>query len=314
MSVKKPKICIVATGGTIAGKRNLNGYKSGEISIEQILGSVPEIANFAEIETVQFSNIGSQNMSSDLLIKLAKFLTNLFSRHDLGGVVVTHGTDTMEESAYFLSLFLPTKIPVVLTGSMLPSDAENSDGPRNLLDAVKIAADPKMKNCGVVVSMAGELFSAKKVVKTNTQSVRAFSSTNLNEELKSEKSTLLPIPEKLAKVAILYGHVDSDPKMIKHLISEDYKGIVYAGVGHGNMNDETLNELAIARKNGVAVVRASRVFDGSVLSIGEIDDDAFGFVASGELNPQKARILLGALLEIKKGDVSAALSQFDKLK
>ncbi len=324
-----PKVYIVATGGTIAGSASENvttTYKAGDLKVEDIIASVSGIEKIANLETVQFANIGSQNMSSDILIDLAEYLNTLLKKDDVSGAVITHGTDTMEESAYFLSLTINSPKPVVLVGAMRPSTSLSADGPANIYSAVKVATSPESKDRGVLVVMNDNIFLAKDVAKMHTHSTDAFAAQSgsiagvvasgevkyLQPKIKSPE--IIKLPSNLPKVAILYGHVDADPSLVDFLVKQGYKGIVYAGVGHGNMNDSTLDALYLASKNGIAIVRSSRVPYGLVTSKGEVDDDKYGFTSTQALNPPKARLLLALALSEANGDKVKALQIFDKLK
>src|SRR5512134_3488281 len=153
---RKPNIVILATGGTIAGAAASGtqaGYTSGAVTIDAMLKAVPGITNLANIKGEQISNVGSQDMSFDILLKVAKRINELARSSGADGIVITHGTDTMEESAFFLNLTVKTDKPVVMVGSMRPSTAVSADGPLNLYNAVGVAADPNAKGRGVLVVM-----------------------------------------------------------------------------------------------------------------------------------------------------------------
>ncbi|MFI3269166.1 MAG: asparaginase [Rikenellaceae bacterium] len=324
-----PKVVIIATGGTIAGaadKSVTTQYKAGVLSVEQIVASAQGVDEIAQIETAQFLNIASQNLSSEKQLELAAFVTKTLGREDVTGVVVTHGTDTMEESAYLLSLLVSSAKPVVLVGAMRPSTGLSADGSANLYSAVVTAVSPQSRGRGAMVVMNDEVILARDVMKFNTIKTDAFRAPNsapVGSVIDGEVEYLYPavdrssfdrIPKSVGKVAILYGHVDSEPKLVDFLVSQGYKGIVFAGVGHGNTNDATLDALAKAVKSGIAVVRASRVPTGVVTSQGEVDDERYGFTSSGRLNPAKARVLLSLALAEATGNNRQALKIFDTMK
>lgn len=320
-AAKKPNIIIVATGGTIAGQVKSSGsaeYTSAQLSAESLIAAVPQLATLANISAVQFSQVGSQDMSDELLLKLAKKISEILEKKSVDGVVITHGTDTIEETAYFLNLTVKTKKPVVLVGAMRPANSLSADGPLNLYDAVAVAASADANGKGALVVFNGEIFAARDVTKTNTTNVAAFKGGDFgalglvhfgdakfyhatlrrhtsDSDFDAEKISKLP------KVAILYGYGFDQSGVIDQLVSEGVKGIVFAGVGDGNMNKETLAKLADVSKEGVAVVRSSRTGSGFVVRNSEINDDDFGFVVADNLNPQKARILLAVALT-KTGD------------
>ncbi len=176
---RKPNVIILATGGTIAGAAASGtqaGYQSGAVTIDAMIDSVPGIRDLANIKGEQLSNVGSQDMSFDILLKLAKRINDLAKSSDVDGFVITHGTDTMEESAFFLNLTVKTDKPVVMVGSMRPSTAVSADGPINLYNAVGVAADPRAKGRGVLVVMNDQIQDAHSLTKTSTTAVQTFMS------------------------------------------------------------------------------------------------------------------------------------------
>ncbi len=327
-----PKVTIIATGGTIAGAAKsaaTTNYKAGVLSVEQIVASVEGIDEIARIEAKQYLNIASQNMSTVRQLELATFIEKTLQQDDVAGVVVTHGTDTMEESAYLLSMVVSSPKPIILVGAMRPSTGLGADGPANLYAAVVAATSPESRGRGAMVLMNDELILARDVMKFNTIKTNAFRAPNsspIGSVVNSKAEYLYPsferkhfdkIPDAsqpLPNVAILYGHVDSDPELVDFLVSQGYKGIIFAGVGHGNTNDATLEALSHAVKSGVVVVRASRIPTGEVNSQGEVDDAKYGFTSSHLLNPAKARILLQLALIEADGDRKMAVKIFDQMK
>lgn len=329
-----PKVYILATGGTIAGaggSATKTQYSAGQVAIGTLLDAVPAIKDIADVEGEQVVNIGSQDMSDDVWLVLAKRVKELLSRGDVNGVVITHGTDTMEETAFFLSLTVKSDKPVVLVGAMRPSTAISADGPANLYNAVVTAASPASKNRGVLVCMNGKVYGAADVTKTNTTSVETFQSPNSgalgyihngevfyyhapscgNEctdyvhkaSLSNESRTPYFNVEglySLPKVGIAYGYSNVQGDVVEMMIEKGYKGIVYAGVGNGNIHKNVFPLLEKAREDGIVVVRSSRVPTGATTLDAEVDDNKYRFVASWGLNPQKARILL--MLALTKTD------------
>lgn len=318
-----PNIVILATGGTIAGKAESGvqqGYTSGQVTIDAMLAAVPDAKKLANIKGEQISNVGSQDMSFEIMLKLAKRIAELAASKDVDGIVITHGTDTMEETAYFLNLVTKTDKPVVLVGSMRPSTAMSADGPLNLYNAISVAADPQSKGHGVMLVMNDWIHSAQTLVKVSTTAVQTFmspirgilgvSNYGKNEfyrypsskygkssEFSVEGVTVLP------RVDIVYGCVDMSADLIDASVERGAKGIVIAGVGNGNMPKAALEACERASKKGVVVVRSTRVATGDVGRNVEVDDDKLGLIASYELNPQKSRILLSvALLKSRKLD------------
>ncbi|MGA8877458.1 MAG: type II asparaginase [Candidatus Korobacteraceae bacterium] len=309
---KKPNIVILATGGTIAGAAATGtqaGYTSGAVTIDAMIAAVPGIKDLANIRGEQISNVGSQDMSFNIMLTLARRINELLAKPDVDGIVVTHGTDTMEETAFFLNLVVKSDKPVVLVGSMRPSTAVSADGPLNLYDGVAVAADPNAKGRGVLVVMNDWIHGAHSLTKTSTTAVQTFLSPQRglvgvstygkndyynNPEWKHTTGSEFDVTSvtKLPRVDIIFACADMSPDLIDSAVANGAAGIVIAGVGNGNMNKASLEAAEGAAKKGVVIVRSSRVATGTVGRNVEVNDDQMGFVASDELNPQKARILL----------------------
>ncbi len=309
---KKPIIVILATGGTIAGAAATGtqaGYTSGAVTIDAMIAAVPGIKDLANIRGEQISNVGSQDMSFNIMLTLARRINELLAKPDVDGIVVTHGTDTMEETAFFLNLVVKSDKPVVLVGSMRPSTAVSADGPLNLYDGVAVAADPNAKGRGVLVVMNDWIHGAHSLTKTSTTAVQTFLSPQRglvgvstygkndyynNPEWKHTTGSEFDVTSvtKLPRVDIIFACADMSPDLIDSAVANGAAGIVIAGVGNGNMNKASLEAAEGAAKKGVVIVRSSRVATGTVGRNVEVNDDQMGFVASDELNPQKARILL----------------------
>jgi len=309
----KPKVMILATGGTIAGAQASTteaGYKSGTFSVDDLIKAVPPLKDLADISGEQVANIGSQTMNHEVWLALAK-RTNEVLKGDADGVVITHGTDTMEETAYFLGLVVKSDKPVVLVGSMRPATAISADGPANLYNAVALAANPDARGRGPLVVLNDEIHYAHEAQKTNSTQLDTFKSPNrgragvmntgkayffsqntTRHTTKSELSVDGKGVGDLPRVEIVYSYANYGRETIDFLVAQSVKGIVLAGVGDGNSTDAAIAALADAAKKGVAVVRATRTGSGLVVRNVEVDDDKLGFIASMELSPQKARILL----------------------
>jgi L-asparaginase len=308
----KANVVILATGGTIAGAAATGtqaGYTSGAVNIDTMIAAVPGITDLANIKGEQISNVGSQDMTFDIMLKLAKRINELAKSPSVDGFVITHGTDTMEDTAFFLNLTVKTDKPVVMVGSMRPSTAVSADGPLNLYNAVGVAADPKAAGRGVLVVMNDWIQGAHSLTKTSTTAVQTFMSPlrGLVGTANYGKNDFFTSPEwkhttqsefditnvtTLPRVDIIYASADMSPDLIECAATNGAKGIVIAGVGNGNMNKASVTAAANAAKKGVVIVRSSRVVTGSVGRNVELNDDQLGFIASDELNPQKARILL----------------------
>ena len=252
---QKPNIHILATGGTIAGtgtSATATNYTAGQVAIGTLLDAVPELKNIANVTGEQIVKIGSQDMNDDVWLTLAKKINQLLKRSDIDGIVITHGTDTMEETAYFLNLTVKSDKPV---------DVQTFQAP----------------NAGALgyVLNGKVTYNMSSVKKHTTRSV--FDVTNLNS---------------LPKVGIVYSYSNIEADMVTPMLSNGYKGIIHAGVGNGNIHKNIFPVLTEARKKGILVVRSSRVPTGPTSLDAEVDDAQYQFVASQELNPQKARVLL----------------------
>lgn len=313
---KKPNVIILATGGTIAGAAATGtqaAYTSGAVTIDAMIAAVPGIKDMANIKGEQVSNVGSQDMSFEIMLKLAKRVNALMKQDDIDGFVITHGTDTMEETAFFLNLVVKGDKPVAMVGSMRPSTAVSADGPLNLYNAVGVAIDPQARGRGVLVVMNDWIHAAHSLTKTSTTAVQTFMSplrgvvgvANYGKndfynkpEWKHTSASEFDVNDvsKLPRVDIIFACADMPADLIDASVANGAKGIVIAGVGNGNMNKASLDAAANAAKKGVIVVRSSRVATGAVGRNVEVNDDELGFVASDELNPQKARLLLSLAL------------------
>jgi L-asparaginase len=309
----KPKIKILATGGTIAGAQASSsdvGYKSGTFSVDDLIKAVPQLKDVADLSGEQIANIGSQTMNHEVWLKLAARINEVL-KGDTDGVVITHGTDTMEETAYFLSLVVKSDKPVVLVGSMRPATAISADGPANLYNAVCLATNAEAKGLGPVVVLNDEVHYAHDAQKMNSTELNTFHSPNCGRAgvintgnlhllskctsrrtTDSEFSVDGKSTKDLPRVDIIYSYANFGPDVVDFLVKQGSKGIVLAGVGDGNSTDAVMEALSKAAKKGVAVVRATRTGSGFVVRNVEVNDDKMGFIASMELSPQKARILL----------------------
>jgi L-asparaginase len=303
---------VLATGGTIAGAAASDvqaGYKSGQVGVEQLLAAVPQAKKLATLRGEQISNIGSQDMNDDVWLKLARRVNELTAMPDVGGVVITHGTDTIEETAYFLNLVVKSKKPVVLTAAMRPSTALSADGPLNFFNAVAVAANKNAAGRGVLVVVNDWIHGAASLTKTSTTAVQTFLSPTrgligtvaygdveffrgpvgrhtVDSEFSLDGVTALP------RVDIILAYENMDGALIDAAAAAGAKGVVIAGVGNGNMTAGALAALAAQAKKGIVCVRSSRVVTGRVGRNVEVEDDKLGLVASLDLNPQKARVLL----------------------
>jgi L-asparaginase len=321
-------VLVLATGGTIAGQASAragNAYDAGKVSAADLVAGVAGLDKLAKISAEQISAIGSQDMNDKVWFALAARIRAAIDKKEADGIVITHGTDTLEETAFFLQSILDTDVPVVLVGSMRPSTAVGADGPANLYEAVEVAASPQSRGRGVLVVLNDVVHGARWAQKTNTTSVDTFRSPDaaplgyvdtasvrfLQPAVATEKPKLrLPDAAPLPRVEIIYAHANMDGGPVEDAVKRGAKGIVLAGVGDGNTSKEAIEALAAAAKAGVLVVRSTRVGSGFVNRNVEVNDDTLGFAVSLDLNPQKARILLQLLIANGTTDPKAIQQAF----
>jgi L-asparaginase len=312
----KPIVYVLSTGGTIAGSgssaTDLSNYKPGAILGDQLVKAVPQIAQIADVRVEQVVNVNSSDSTIDNWLTLAKRINAIIKETPaVAGFVITSGTNTLEETAYFLNLTVRSDKPVVMVGAMRPATAISADGPLNLLNAVRTAISPEAKNKGALIVLNDEINAARDTTKTNTLRVETFRAPELgilgyidedkvsfyrattrrhtaNSEFDVTSLTTLP------KVSILYSYIEPDATLIHAAISGGAKGIVFAGTGNGalSVSEETILKEIAARPAAArpVLVRASRVGNGRVIATAEYD--ALNVIPADTLNPQKARILL----------------------
>jgi L-asparaginase type II len=306
-------VTILATGGTIAGTGATStttvGYTAATVGVQALIKAVPELANVANVSGEQVFQIASESMTNDHWLTLAKRINTLLAQPDVDGIVITHGTDTLEETAYFLNLVVKSRKPVVLVGSMRPSTAMSADGPINLYNAVQVAASPEAVGKGVLVVMNDQIHAAREVTKTNTTTPDTFKTSELGmlgyvqgsrvafyraslrkhtADTEFDVSKLQALPQ----VDISYTYANVGPAAVNAFVASGDKGLIHAAVGDGSIPANLKPALVAAREKGVVIVRASRVGQGIVARNGEANDDQLDFVVADTLNPQKARILL----------------------
>jgi L-asparaginase len=308
-----PHVTILATGGTIAGSGATStttvGYTAATVGVDALIKAVPELQKVAQVNGEQVFQIASENMSNGEWLTLAKRVNALLAKPDVDGIVITHGTDTLEETAYFLDLVVKSRKPVVLVGSMRPSTALSADGPINLYNAVLTAGSQDAIGKGVLVVMNDQIQAARDVTKTNTTTPDTFKTTELGMlgyvvgnqphfyraslrkhtvDTEFDVSKLDALPQ----VDIAYTYANVGPTVVNALVGAGARGLIHAGVGDGSLPSKVRPALSAAREKGVVIVRASRVGQGIVARNGEANDDQLDFVVADTLNPQKARILL----------------------
>lgn len=312
----KPHVVVLATGGTIAGAgasaANSATYTAAKVPVEQLLQAVPQIHDVATVTGEQVMQIASESFTNEALLQLARRVNELVKQPDVDGIVITHGTDTLEETGFFLNLTVKTDKPIVLVGSMRPSTAISADGPLNLLGAVSTAASQDAYGKGVLVAMNDSIDSARDVTKSTNIKTNAFSSQWGPLGMVVEKKTYwfrTPVKrhtngsefnieniQELPAVEIVYGYGNVPVTALDALGQSGVKAIVHAGTGNGSVANRIVPKLNELRQQGVIVVRSARVPGGFVLRNAEQPDDKYDWVVAHDLNPQKARLLIAVAL------------------
>lgn len=318
-------IYIIATGGTIAGTAASavsSVYTAGAVKIKTLMAAVPELKKFEKLESIDiFDPIDSSDITTQHWLTLAKKINELLQKPHVKSVVITHGTDTLEETAYFLDLVIKSKKPVVLVGSMRASSSLSADGPLNLFNAVEVANSPESVGKGVLVVMNDTIFDARDVTKTNTSMVNTFFAPNggaigrvkygkVNFTRSVARKNTIDTPfdvnalTELPEVEIIYEYAGSSGKLLKAAIDLAPAGIVIAGTGDGNITARDKALMNLARERGIEVVRSSRTGSGEV-TYDNVDqlDSRIGLIAGDDLNPQKARILLMLSLTLPRKEL-----------
>ena len=327
-AAEKNNVIILATGGTIAGNAAegtaTTGYKAGALGIEVLLKAVPAISDYAHVTGEQIAALDSKDMTDEIWLKLARRANELLALEEVDGLVITHGTDTLEETAYFLNLTVHSKKPVVITGAMRPATAISADGPMNLLNAVRLAACPQAHDRGGLVCLNDQIDSARNVTKAHTTSLDTFRSPlgplgYMNDGQPTFYNTVdrrhagntefdVTNAASLPYVKIIYGHANDDALFVDAALQAGAKGIVYAGTGNGSIHKNAEEALARASKAGIVVVRSTHAGSGTVIPAEQSYIDA-GFLNGDSLNPQKCRILLQLAL-MKTSDRSQIQKMF----
>ena len=319
------KVVILATGGTIAGvgrEGRTAGYRPGALTAEELVKAVPELESVAPLETVQVCNVNSDDITDRIWLELAGLINRMAGDPSVAGFVVTHGTDTLEETAYFLNLTVRTDKPVVLTGSMRPSTAMSADGPMNLYEAVCTAASPEARGKGVLAVFSDRIYAARSVTKTSTYHVSAIAAGELGAigVVRDGSVYMYETPGKrhtsaaefdvsglsgLPKVAILYFAVDADPALLT-FAGTHADGVVIAGAGAGEFSEAYKSAV---RGLSVPVVVSSRIDDGIILPENLLCENT---IAADNLSPQKAAVLLRLALTRTKdrGEIAAMFREY----
>lgn len=325
--MRDTSILVLATGGTIAGQAGSatrRDYRPGQIDIGDFLADFAALGMDARLTGRQVANIDSADIGPAIWRDLHQSICAAMDDPTCQGVIITHGTDTAEETAFLLDLTLPTTKPVVLVGAMRPADAVGSDGLRNFANAVRVAADPQAPGRGVLLVMGDQVLAARDARKARTTGSNAFegfprgavafatpaSLDWLQPQWRMGEAARWRFPERFDQVPILHCHAGQDGDSVRQLVEAGAKGIVLAGLGDGNAPASVRQALAEAAAQGVMVVRSTRVDEGLVDRIPT--DDINGFVAARALNPAKSRILLQVLIANGVSELASVQQAFDK--
>ncbi|MDD0811411.1 type II asparaginase [Curvibacter sp. RS43] len=323
----KPHVVVLATGGTIAGAgasaANSATYSAAKVPVDKLLAGLPELGQVARVSGEQVFQIASESFTNDHLLTLARRVSALSKQADVNGIVVTHGTDTLEETAYFLNLVVRTSKPIVVVGSMRPGTALSADGALNLYDAVSVAASQDAAGKGVLVTMNDEIQSGRDVSKSINIKTEAFKSqwgplgmvvegrnywfrAPVKRHTNASEFNIDEI-QSLPAVDIVYGYSNMNTTGIEAYGKAGVKALIHAGTGNGSVAAQAVPALRAVRASGVQVIRAARVPDGFVLRNAEQPDDQYDWVVSHDLRPQKARIL--AMVALTKAQDAKSLQR-----
>ncbi|WLH37602.1 asparaginase [Pseudomonas sp. FP2196] len=325
---KLANVVVLATGGTIAGAgasaANSATYQAAKVGVEQLIAGIPELSKLANVRGEQVMQIASESITNDNLLQLGRRVSELADSKDVDGIVITHGTDTLEETAYFLNLVEKTDKPIIVVGSMRPGTAMSADGMLNLYNAVAVASSKEARGKGVLVTMNDEIQSGRDVSKTINIKTEAFKSAWGPLGMVVEgKSYWFRLPAKrhtmdsefdikniksLPDVEIAYSYGNVSDTAYKALAQSGAKAIIHAGTGNGSVSSRVVPSLQALRKDGVQIIRSSHVNAGGfVLRNAEQPDDKYDWVVAHDLNPQKARIL--AMVALTKTNDSKELQR-----
>ncbi|KAL3481141.1 Asparaginase/glutaminase [Aspergillus californicus] len=312
MNTTLPNVTIFATGGTIAGSAADNtattGYQAGALGIQTLIDAVPEMLDVVNVAGVQIANVGSPDVSSPILLEMAHRLNTVVCNDPyMAGAVVTHGTDTLEETAFFLDATVTCEKPIVIVGAMRPATAISADGPYNLLQSVTVAANKEARNRGALVVMNDRIASAYYVTKTNANTMDTFKAVEMGYLGAIISNTpffyypaVLPTGKtsvdvtdvtEIPRVDILYSYQDMTNDTLYSAVENGAKGVVIAGSGAGSVNSVFSSAISeIITETSFPIVSSTRTGNG------EVPYSESGSISSGFLNPAKSRILLGLLL------------------
>lgn len=319
-----PSVAILATGGTIAERTNpQTGAAVPAVSAGNLIKAVPGLAQLANISILQISNIDSSQMTPMRWARLSRALDRVLAGKDISGAIVTHGTDTMAEGAYFVDLTLKSDKPVVFTGAMNDASSPSPDGPGNILHATAQILSENAGDWGVTVTLNRYINSARDVRKTQTTNVQTFTSgqrgylgyvfdrkvERFRDRLNRQRVPLPdPLPTAMPDIPIIKAYAGSDGRLVRHAVDTGAKGLVIEGVGAGNVNKAVYQAIGYAREKNLPVVISSSVYYGSVEPIygdeggGETLVE-IGCILAGDLPASKARLLL--MLGLLQPDMNA---------
>ncbi|EJN30388.1 L-asparaginase type II family protein [Pseudomonas sp. GM78] len=325
---KLANVVVLATGGTIAGAgasaANSATYQAAKVGIEQLIAAVPQLSQLANVRGEQVMQIASESITNDNLLQLGRRVAELADSKDVDGIVITHGTDTLEETAYFLNLVEKTDKPIIVVGSMRPGTAMSADGMLNLYNAVAVASSKDARGKGVLVTMNDEIQSGRDVSKMINIKTEAFKSAwgplgmvvegkSYWFRLPAKRHTMdsefdIKTIQSLPDVEIAYSYGNVGDTAYKALAQSGAKAIIHAGTGNGSVSSRVVPALQALRKDGVQIIRSSHVNAGGfVLRNAEQPDDKYDWVVAHDLNPQKARIL--AMVALTKTNDSKELQR-----
>jgi L-asparaginase len=332
MRVRRPMVHVIGTGGSIAGVGDDEldyteyGENPGRFSVHQLLERVPETREVADLHVEEFSNVGSTSLAGKEWARLARRINEVLDEGDAAGILITHGTATLEETAYFLNLTVKSDRPVVITGAMRPPTALGTDADINILDGIRLAASPDARGKGVLAMLNGEIHAARDVTKTNTYRLETFRPQDFGYlgyvdadhrvvfyREPTRKHTYqtefrVEAPGDLPSVEIVYAYAGAGGDMVRYLAGKGVDGIVVAGVGGGRPTPGQMAALIEARERGVLVVHSSRLGTGRVV-VTRLRKQ-HGFIAADNLNAQKARVLLMLGLTVTR-DLARLQEMFD---
>lgn len=306
------KVLLIATGGTIAMRKDQWGKVVPAVTGHDLLESLPNLKKEANWEIVDFSNVASCNINLERMSELSQVINQSFQDPFLKGVIITHGTDTLEETAYFLDLTIKDNRPVVLTASQRDASESDSDGPRNLRNSMLIALDPQAKGRGVVIALNEEIHAARDVRKLHTSHVDAFSSGELGSlgsidsqdvlwHRKPEPTIKFDLPHRLAKVIICKAYTGMSSRILECMVDSSVEGAVIEAFGRGNLPPEVVPGIQGIADRGIPVVITSRCLFGRTAPAygypgGGADLERQGAFFAADLSTEKVRIFLSIAL------------------